>query len=80
MSLRPKTPGPYGQGLRKPSGAMPFASRKSSSNEIMPATICELEVSWLFEDRGRRAEKGGSMERCTGAAQLVPFVSISLRS
>jgi hypothetical protein len=45
MPLRPKTLGPYSQGLRKLSGAMPFARRKSFSNEIMLATVCELEVN-----------------------------------
>jgi len=57
MSLRPTRPPPYSQGLRKPSGALPFESRKSL--EIMPAAACKLGVSWLVEDERCRTEEGG---------------------
>jgi hypothetical protein len=63
-------------GFEKAEWAMPFASRKSLGDEIMPAAVCELEVCWLFEDRQSRAEEG-SRERRTGAAQLVSFARVS---
>ena len=60
-------PLPYNQGLRKPSGGLPFEIKKSLSNEIIPATACSLEVSWGRGVRGR--------ERRTGVEQLVPTMT-----
>src|SRR6266702_7384328 len=40
MSLRPAKPLLYNQGLRKPSGGLPFEIKKSLSSEIIPATVC----------------------------------------
>ncbi len=51
MSMRPKKPYPYSQGLSKPSGGWPLEISQSLSSDIMPATTCKLAVSWVFKDR-----------------------------
>ena len=47
MSVKPKRPWPYNQGLRKPSGAFPSVIKKSLRSAIMPATTCTLTISWM---------------------------------
>ncbi len=56
MSLRPATASLYNQGLRNPSGAFFSEIKKSLSSEIMPATVCTLEISRMPGDRLDNAE------------------------
>lgn len=60
ISLRRARPPWFNHWLKKPSGAMPFEGKKLLSNEvIMPATVCELVVSW---SRGWTTQSGARNE------------------
>jgi hypothetical protein len=48
---------PYSQGLRKPSGALPFDRRSSLSSEKMAAAVYTSELSPVLKDGQPRAEE-----------------------